>query len=139
MGRAFTDKAHRPGDADLERVLGGGAKHWKAFLRALEAEHGPLSLEWKFYGGASAGWTLKVLRGARNLFFVIPQEGHFVIAFVLGDKAVAAAEASPLPAAILTELTTAKRYAEGRGVRLAVTTPADIPPALLLARLKASH
>ena len=101
MARAFTDKAHPPTDADFERVLGSSARHWQALMHALEINHGPLALEWKFYGGVGAGWTRKVMRRTRNLFFVAPHDGHFVVAFVMGDKAVAAVERSDVPPALV--------------------------------------
>ncbi len=138
MARALTDKAHPPTDADFQQVLGTSAGHWRALLEGLEATRGRLRLEWKFYGGTGAGWTRKVLHGTRNLFFVMPHDGHFVVAFVLGDKAVAAVERSALPPALVQELMTARRYAEGRGLRIPVTTPTDVATVLTLAALKES-
>lgn len=81
--------------------------------------------EWKHYG-AAGGWTLKLLRGTRNLFFLSPQEGYFRLAFVFGDRAVAAIERSDLPAKMVEELRLARKYAEGRALRMEVRQPADL-------------
>lgn len=135
MTRAFTDKAHPPTDVEFERILGPSAGLWQELRRRLESTHGALTLEWKYYG-ANSGWTMKVLRGKRNVFFVGPHEGHFVAAFVMGDKAVAAVERSDLPTALVAELVTARRYAEGRGVRIDVTNAADVARIVTLADIK---
>ena len=48
-----------------------------------------------------------------------------MVGFSLGEKAVKAAHASPLPKAVLGLIDEAKRYAEGRAVRLEVKTKKD--------------
>jgi hypothetical protein len=44
-----------------------------------------------------------------------PQKGRFLASFALGEKAVLAARAAGLPAALLAAVDAAPRYAEGRG------------------------
>jgi hypothetical protein len=55
---------------------------------------------------------------------------------VLGDKAVAAANASSLPKSVLEEINGAKRFAEGRGIRLKVTSRRDLVSVQTLAAIK---
>ena len=81
--------------------------------------------EWKYYGPKS-GWTLKTLRKKRNLFFFTPHQGYFRIAFVFGDRAVAEILISDLPKAMIEEVKNAKKYAEGRGIRIDVKTRRDV-------------
>ncbi len=81
--------------------------------------------EWKYYNQKS-GWILKTLKKKRNLFFFIPVEGSFKITFIFGDRAVAAIEGSDLPEEIIDRLRNAKKYAEGRGIQLQVTSVADV-------------
>ena len=81
--------------------------------------------EWKYYSPKS-GWILKSLNKKRNLFFFTPCQKYFRISFVFGDKAVAAIEKSDLPAAMIEEIRKAKKYAEGRGLRLEARTSSDL-------------
>jgi hypothetical protein len=135
---SFPDKTRLPSDEEFARVLGRSAVHWRTFEREVSERHGPLTLEWKHYG-ARAGWTRKVLRGARNLCFVSARRGYFVVAFVMGDAAVAAAAQSALPREIVEALAGARRYAEGRGVRVEVRTRADVAHVTTLVALKIAH
>ena len=49
-----------------------------------------------------------------------PCEGYFIASFALGEKAVRAAHETDLPVSALEVIDIAKKYAEGRGVRLEV-------------------
>ncbi len=138
MPSIFLDKAVKPNDAMLARALGRSFSYWEDIKISLQKEHGALTEEWKFYG-ASSGWTLKLLRKKRNLFFFAPCENYFRIAFVFGDKAVHEAEASTLPPAMIRELTSAKRYAEGRGLRVDVKKKSDIKNIMTLTAIKVNN
>lgn len=122
---AFMDKSVQPDDAQLARVLGKSINFWEAIKQHITQKHGDFTEEWKFYN-AKSGWTLKVLRKKRNLFFFIPLQGAFRVAFVFGDKAVAAVEKSDLPEALKNELRKARKYAEGRGIRIEVKFQKDV-------------
>ena len=115
----FNNKAKEPNAKKLEEALGKNYALWRTILEHVSERHGPFEEEWKFYG-ANAGWQLKILLKQRNLCFFIPKEGYFRLIFVFGDKAVDAADRSTLPESLRKELREAKRYAEGRGLRLDV-------------------
>jgi len=135
--RAFTEKTPAPDMAALDRVLGKAAPRFRAVARFVEEELGPVAWEWKHY---STGWTLKapLRKGKRNLFFLIPLKGAFELGFVFGDKAVAAmAKDADVPRALVGELEAARRYAEGRGLRLRVQNADDVAAAKALLRAKA--
>jgi len=121
----FFDKSIRPDDRQLAEALGRTYPLWAEIKSHIRAEHGELVEEWKFYGPKS-GWILKSLNKKRNLFFLTPCQEYFRIAFVFGDRAVAAIEKSDLPAAIIEEIKKAKKYAEGRGLRLEVRRQGDV-------------
>ncbi|MBI5544531.1 MAG: DUF3788 family protein [Deltaproteobacteria bacterium] len=133
--RAFKDKSPMPDAGLLAEVLGKSASRWEAVARFVETEHGPIQWEWKHY---SSGWTLKALQSKkRNLFFLVPMEGAFQLAFVFGDKAVAALEkADGVPAAVVAELKAARKYAEGRGLRLDVKAARDVETVKALVKAK---
>lgn len=117
--RAFMDKSIQPDNDRLTQVLGESWKFWEAIKDQIKDEHGDVIEEWKFYG-ANYGWTLKILLKKRNLFFFTALNGYFRLGFVFGDRAVAAAEQSDLPGKMINELKNARKYAEGRGLRIEV-------------------
>jgi hypothetical protein len=73
--------------------------------------------EWKFYGQKS-GWLRKAMQKKRNLFFVIPREDHFFVAFTFGQNAVDEVAASQASRKTKDALSTSRKYAEGRSVKL---------------------
>jgi hypothetical protein len=138
MSSLFTDKSIKPNDEMLAEVLGRSYNSWKEIRKNLYARYGPLTEEWKYYG-AKLGWGLKLLMKKRNLFFFAPYEKYFRIAFIFGDKAAAVVEQSNVSPEIIMELKNAKRYAEGRGVRIDVRKKADIKNILTLVEIKVNN
>ena len=59
--------------------------------------------------------------------------------FALGEKAVMAAHDSPLPGSILTVIEEAKKYAEGRAVRIEIKSKKDLEIAKKLAAIKMAN
>ena len=134
----FEDKDTRPDDKMLAGALGKSNRLWLQIKKNLKAEYGELIEEWKFYGRKS-GWVLKTLRKKRNLFFFIPLKGSFHVSFVFGEKAVAVVEKSDLPQELITELKNARKYAEGRGLRIDVKNSADVEHAKKLVEIKINN
>jgi hypothetical protein len=131
----LTDKSSKPDDKALAAVLGASFKNWAAIKASVQKTHGTASEEWKYYG-AKSGWVLKYLLKTRNLFFLIPREKHFTVGFVFGDKAVGAIERSTLPQAIVREVRDARKYAEGRGLRIDVKNNNAVKQVLTLVDIK---
>jgi hypothetical protein len=134
----FSDKSQKPDDEKLSEALGKTYKYWEEIKSSLEKEFGELVVDWKHYGPKS-GWILKLFYKKRNLFFMNPQQNFFVIAFVFGDKAVAEVEKSDLPKELIDELVKAKKYAEGRGIRLEIKKHETVKHVLQLVRIKISN
>jgi hypothetical protein len=121
----FLDKSSSPDERALEEALGAAYPRWAEIRSHLGAEYGQPVEEWKFYGQKS-GWTMKSLLKKRNLFFFTPGQDCFRISFVFGDRAVAMIEKSGLPETLIEEVKNAKKYAEGRGLRIEVKTKRDV-------------
>ena len=119
----------------LAEALGRTYLLWVEIKSHIRVEYGELIEEWKYYG-LKSGWILKSLNKKRNLFFLIPCQKYFRIAFVFGDRAVAAIEKSGLPATMIEEIKTAKKYAEGRGLRLEVRKRGDVEHVKKLVAIK---
>jgi len=121
----FKDKSAKPDAIRLIKAIGDTAKSWEAIKKHIGENYGAVNEEWKFYG-ASSGWTLKALLKKRNLFFLTPLQGYFRVSFVFGDKAVAVVEKSDLPKELIGTLKSARKYAEGRGIRVDIRAPNDV-------------
>jgi len=132
----LTDKTKRPDDDILKAALGKTFQIWRGIRKEIEKEIFPLTEEWKYYGGKS-GWNLKIFHKKRNLFFIAPYNNYFQIAFIFGDKAAAEIEKSNMPESIKEELKNAKKYTEGRGLRLVIKKKkdAEILPGLVKIKL----
>jgi len=138
MASIFLDKSVKPTNEMLSGALGQSYKYWEEIKNTLENQYGALIEEWKYYS-ATSGWTLKLLLKKRNLFFFAPCEKYFRLAFIFGDKAVSAVEKSDLPVKVVQELKNAKRYVEGRGLRLEVKKKTDIKNIITLVAIKINN
>jgi hypothetical protein len=68
-----------------------------------------------------------------------PQIGKFLVSFALGERAVAAAKLGKLPPTLLEAIDAAPRYAEGRGVRIEVSSRRQVAGLALLAEIKSEN
>lgn len=127
----FLDKTPKPTPALFARALGARAKYWDELKGHVP---GPVVEEWKHYG--KGGWVLKLFRGKRNLLFLSARRGYFYVSFVFGDRAVALAQASDLDADLVAELVAARKFAEGRGIRIAVKSRRALEQAKRLLDIK---
>ena len=119
-GRAPLGAPQPPREEEIRERLGGVYPLYRALL-----EGGPFVPEWKFYG-AKYGWSLKLFEKKRNLCFINPKDGSFDVAFNFGDRAAEAVLAGTSSEAVKEALRAARRYAEGRGVRLTVASAPDL-------------
>ena len=93
--------------------------------RLIASRFTPLSIEWGF-ASKKTGWGLRLKREKRTILYMTPREGYFMASFALGEKAVKAAHETDLPVSVLEVIDAAKKYAEGRGVRLEVRSAEDV-------------
>lgn len=68
-----------------------------------------------------------------------PCRGLFLVGFALGEKAVEAARGSTLPGSILAVIDEARKYAEGRAVRIEVKSKRDPAIARKLSAIKMAN
>jgi hypothetical protein len=136
--KMFDDKNTQPTDEMLSQALGATFDYWKQIIDYLKSEIDGVLEDWKFYG-KKYGWQLKMLKKKRNLLFLIPSEGVFSVVFVFGDKAVAAVEQSDLPDTIKTELANAKKYMEGRGIKIEINSADEVEHVKKLVRIKVAN
>jgi hypothetical protein len=135
---SFDDKSKPPKAGNLKRTLGRASVHWDSLIAHIAAEYAPLEETWNF-SGANWGWSLRLKQKKRTVLYMTPCEGLFLVGFALGEKAVKAAHDSPLPDSILTVIDEAKKYAEGRAVRVEVKNKKDLEITKKLAAIKMAN
>ena len=134
----FSDKSRLPQDTDLAATLGSTFVFWNELKRLMASKFTPLSVEWG-YSSMKTGWGLRLKREKRTILYMTPREGYFMASFALGEKAVNAAHESDLPISVLKVIDGAKKYAEGRGVRLEVRSAEDVRNVEKLAVIKMAN
>ncbi|MDQ7780330.1 MAG: DUF3788 domain-containing protein [Planctomycetota bacterium] len=135
---AFDDKSKPPQPKDLAATLGAASVLWNALLKRITRKFAPVSTEWGFSGKAY-GWGLRVKGEKRTILYMTPCGGYFLASFAVGEKAVKAARESGLDASVLKVIDSAKKYAEGRGVRLEVRSARDVGNVETLAVIKMAN
>jgi hypothetical protein len=135
---AFDDKAKKPNKRNLTTALGRTSIHWDSLIVHIASEYAPLDKTWN-HAGAAWGWSLRLKQKKRTVLYMTPCRGHFLVGFVLGEKAVKLAQDSKLPDAVLSVINSAKKYAEGRAVRLEVRNKKDLESVKKIAAIKMTN
>lgn len=139
LTNAFIGLAQEPTDDQLREALGArSAKHWSDLVRRLYANGTVDGQEWKSYS-KKHGWALRLQKGTRNIVYLTPAHRAFMVGFALGQRAVTAALAEPLPEEVLTAIREAKRYVEGTAVRLEVRSTAMLRAVETLSAIKLAN
>ena len=129
------DRSHPPSRGELVQALGRSAALWDDLVSRLSERHRPITEHWNF-SGPKFGWSLRLKRRGRIVVYLTPRAGSFLAGIVLGDKAAAAARQHGARARTLALIDAAPRYAEGRGIRVPVTTRVGLRTVEELAALK---
>ena len=136
---AFKGKEDRPTDREIADVLGPTVNLWNEFIRWMKDEEGVTGQEWKGIVDKKYGWSLRLKQKSRNIVYLGPGEGCFMVSFVLSDKAAKIARETKLPKAVAEVIAAAPRYPEGNGVRLLVKRAADLRPIQKIAAIKLAN
>jgi len=132
---ALDDKTREPTDRDVAAILGPAKGRWDEIVGHVAGTYGPITQEWASSGKAY-GWSLRLKSKKRTILYLIPQHRTFLCAFVFGDKAVEAVLASSLPRPIIEAIEGARRYVEGRGIRVEVKTSQNLDTIRKLVAIK---
>lgn len=130
---AFIGKTKQPTRQELALALGPAHQLWEKLISDLE-----LDQEWNSYS-VKAGWSLKLKLKTRTILYLGPCDSCFRASFVLGDKALVAAQTSGLPKRILDLLSEAKKYPEGTAVRFENVKAGDVAAIMKLAAIKLAN
>ncbi len=124
-----------PSQPELEAVLGPVFPLWTGIIRVVEESCAPLDCVWK-PSKLGFGRVGLLQHKKRTLLYLIPEKEKIRIAVVFGERAYQLALTSTLPAAIKKMFREAKPYAEGRGIRFAVSSADDLPTIAKLIEIK---
>jgi hypothetical protein len=128
-------KVAAPSDAELEAALGSAFPLWNAVIRLVEETCSPLDQAWK-PSKSEFGKLCLLQFKQRTLLYLTPDLDCVWIAMVLGERAFQLAMSSTLPVGIKQLLLAAKPYAEGRGIRFAISSAEELPTVARLLEIK---
>jgi len=132
---AFAGQKECPTEKAVALALGSTLPLWKQLIAEMKRDLKIDVAEWHT-GSVKYGWSYRLQRKKRNIVYLGPRQGSFVASLVLGDRAVAAAQRSDLPAAVIKIISESRRYAEGTAVRIDVKTAQDLEIIKQLAKIK---
>jgi hypothetical protein len=131
----FTQRAKTPTEKDLAGALGESYRFWVEIRDFVMARNPALATEWN-YPGVKYGWSFRIRDKRRAIIYLLPRDNFFRVAFVFGQRACDEIMQSDLSEGIKKELSEARLYAEGRGIRMVVKEAATVAEILKLAEIK---
>lgn len=134
----FMDKSLQPDEAALHIALGESFELWKEIREYAFSKYPKATEEWN-YPGIKYGWSFRIKDKKRAILYLLPREKYFKVAFVFGQKAVDQIMESDIAQEIRTELSNARVYAEGRGIRIDIIDKVQLKDIFFLIDVKISH
>ena len=131
----FVDFPHPPEPADIRQVLGRSVAAWDALRASIFERFGQVAEEWAL-PAKKHGWSLRLKLKKRTILHLGPRSKHFIVAIVLGDKAVAALRESEVADDIIAMVEHATRFNEGRVIRFEIRSKKEIGIVETLAKIK---
>jgi hypothetical protein len=133
----FLDKQQAPSPKALSSVLGKSMSLWDNIKAHVVSRYEPVVEAWG-YAGKQYGWSLGLKQKKRSIVYLIPGEGVFLCSLAFSEKAVAEARTRALPAGVMKIIDEAKRFPEGRAVRLGIMSGKDVAVVKELVDIKMS-
>jgi len=131
----FDNKAMPPTNNMVDDAIAVTKVLWDKLTSHVTGNYQGVSQEWKMYS-KKAGWNLVFKQGKRTLFYFVPCENHFIIAFVLGEKAVNTAMQSSLSSSAKESISNADVCAMGHSFFIFVKSEQDIEDVITLLEIK---
>jgi hypothetical protein len=113
----FMDKSPQPDVESLRVALKVNYNFWQKINDFVLEQYPTALAEWN-YSGVKYGWSYRIKDKKRAIIYFLPRDGYFKVAFVFGHKAYEQILASSVSEDIKKELSEARVYAEGRGIRI---------------------
>ncbi len=134
----FQDKTITPTDNDLVEKLDSTYNLWIQLQNFVLSKYPDGLSEWN-YPGKKYGWSFRIKDKKRAIIYFLPRDKYFKVAFVFGQKATDIVLTSDIFPEIKTELMQARKYAEGRGIRIDIINNLRIPDIKKLIEIKLAN
>ncbi len=134
----FSNKAIQPNDMDLAANLGTTYRLWIQIREFVYQKYPNGSEDWNF-PGKNYGWSFRIKDKKRAILYFLPRYNYFKVAFVFGQKALDYIIETNISESIKKDLLAAKKYVEGRGVRIDVKDETIIPDIQKLIEIKLAY
>ncbi len=131
----FLEKEVIPSEVELAEKLGSAYKLWLDIYDFVLDKYPNGVPDWNF-PGKKYGWSCRIKDKKRAIIYFLPRESYFKAAFVFGDKATNEIMESDISELIKSELQSARKYAEGRGIRIDVKNESVISDIKKLVEIK---
>jgi Protein of unknown function (DUF3788) len=138
MKSIFNDKSTVPTNPDLEGGLMETFHIWHE-IAAFTIQNYPQAVAGWHFSGEKFGWSFRINDHKRVLVYLLPRDGFFKVALVFGQKALDQIFESDISQSIKTELENTKKYAEGKGIRIAVNDPSNLADLQKLIQIKIAN
>ena len=115
----FIDKTKKPTEEDLRNALANSYNLWQDVYNLVYLKYPNAVSEWNF-PGQKYGWSFRMKDRKRTIVYLLPRDKRFLVAFIFGQRAFEKIMSSNISKQIKHDLESAKVYAEGRGIRIAV-------------------
>ncbi len=134
----FQDKAETPTNKDLGKNIGSTYSLWLEIQKYVYQQYPNGKEDWNF-PGKNYGWSFRIKDKKRAIIYFLPRENYFKVAFVFGQKALDQILETNIADSIKNDLLSAKKYAEGRGIRIDVKNKNVIPDIQKLIEIKLAN
>ncbi|MDX5584829.1 MAG: DUF3788 family protein [Aureibaculum sp.] len=134
----LTEKGHIPTDLDLIENLGTTCTLWYQIQEFVLDQYPKGLKEWN-YPGKKYGYNYRIKDKKRAILYFLPRKNYFEVAFVYGQKATDLIMESDISLEIKNELIKARKYAEGRGIRIEVKNDLNIADIKKLVEIKLAN
>ena len=134
----FQDKTITPTDNDLVEKLDSTYNLWIQLQNFVLSKYPDGLSEWN-YPGKKYGWSFRIKDKKRAIIYFLPRDKYFKVAFVFGQKATDDIMNSNIFPKIKPELMQARKYAEGRGIRIDINNDLRIPDIKKLIEIKLAN
>ena len=134
----FINKEKEPTDKELENGIGSTYKLWVQLRNHVLKVYPDGIPEW-FLPGKKYGWNYRIKDKKRAILYLLPRENYFKVSFVFGQKATDEILESNISQEIKDDLSKAKKYAEGRGIWIAVNKKSKMPDIKKLIAIKLKY
>ncbi len=134
----FQDKTITPTNRDLVEKLDSTYELWTQVQDFVLSKYPNGLSEWN-YPGKKYGWSFRIKDKRRAIIYFLPRNKYFKVAFVFGQKATDIIMDSDISSDIKSELMQARKYAEGRGIRIEILNETRISDIKKLIEIKLAN